>query len=94
MTSGVILEAKIVIVGTSKVAVIKIDAVDVIEFKRWVNLQRKGEIILRMDEIENRRGFNTGLRILKALLHGSEPNNHSKYIPRRKPSGNQKHVPP
>ena len=31
-----------------------------------------------MDEIENRRGFNAGLRILKALLHGNEPNQHSK----------------
>ena len=31
-----------------------------------------------MDEIENRRGVHTGLRVLKALPYGSEPNHHSK----------------
>ena len=78
MTSGVILEAIVVIVGRSKIAVLKVDAVDSVEFKRWVNLQKEGKIALIMDEIENRRGFHTGLRVIKALLHGNEPNNHSK----------------
>ena len=53
MTSGVMLEAIVVIAGKSKVAVLKIDAVDLTEFKRWVNLQKEGGVALRMDEIEN-----------------------------------------
>ena len=78
MTSGIVIEAKVVIVGKNKVAVLKTDAVDLFEFKRLVSLHKKGKIILRMDAIENRRGFNAGLRVLKALLHGNEPNQHSK----------------
>ena len=78
MTSGIMIEAKVMIVRKNKVVVLKIDVVDLIEFKRLVSLQKKNKITLRMDEIENRRGFNAGLRILKALLHGNEPNQHSK----------------
>ena len=31
-----------------------------------------------MDAIENRRGFSSGMRTLRTMLHGSEINKHSK----------------
>ena len=78
MTFGVVIEAQVVLIGPKQFAVLKVDQVDDGEFKRLIRPQKEGRITLRMDAIENRIGYSVGLKTLKAILHGNEPNEHSK----------------